>query len=98
MKLQLNVKVMMIDLQAKNQFNIGKRLGKDCRKLFDRWNLLSPRSVISPKMMEHNETQTLSVTHGDWLTCPKSGQYLQGFRKKVQKTVWLLKFTKFQGQ
>ena len=82
MKLQLDVKVMMIDLHAKNQLNIYKRLGKNCRKLFDCWNLLSQRSVISPKSMERKETQTLSVSHGDWLTCPKSGQYLQGFRKK----------------
>ena len=36
MKLQLDVKVMMIDLHAKNQLTICKRLGKDCRKLFDR--------------------------------------------------------------
>ena len=50
MKLQLDVKVMMIDLHAKNQLNICKHLGKNCRKLFDRWNLLSPRSVISPKI------------------------------------------------
>ena len=36
--------------------------------------------------MERNETQTRSVNHGDRLTCQKSGQYLQAFRKKVQKT------------
>ena len=31
---------------------------------------------------------------GDWLTCQKSAQYLQGYRKKVWKTVPLMKFTK----
>ena len=46
------------------------------------------------KLMEHNETQTRSVIHGEWLTCQKSGQKLQRFRKKVQKTVWSLKSTK----
>ena len=50
MKNQLNVKVMMIDLHAKNQLNICKPLGKNCRKLFERCNLLSARSVISPKI------------------------------------------------
>ena len=33
--------------------------------------------------MQRNETQTRSVSHGDWLTCQKSGQYLQAFRNKV---------------
>ena len=37
---------------------------------------------------------TRSVSHDDWLTCQKSAQYVQVFRKKVQKTVWSLKFTK----
>ena len=32
--------------------------------------------------MEGKETQTQSVKHGDWLTCHKSVQYLQAFRKK----------------
>ena len=36
--------------------------------------------------MEHNETQTQSVKHGDWLPYQKSGHYLQAFRKKVRKT------------
>ena len=36
MKLQLDVKVMMIDLHAKSQLSICKPLGKNCRKLFDR--------------------------------------------------------------
>ena len=36
--------------------------------------------------MERNETQTRSVKYGDYLTCQKSGQYLQEFRKKVRKT------------
>ena len=41
---------MVIDFHAKNQVNIGKRLGKKSEKLFDRWNLLSPRPVILPKI------------------------------------------------
>ena len=40
----------MIDLHAKIQLNIYKRLGKKCGKLFDRWNLQSPRPVISQKI------------------------------------------------
>ena len=36
MKLQLIVKVMVIDLHAKYQVKIGKRLGKKSRKLFHR--------------------------------------------------------------
>ena len=32
------------------------------------------------------------------LHAKKSGQYLQGFRKKVQKTVWSLKFTKSKAR
>ena len=48
---------MMIDLHAKNQQNIWKGFGKRSGKLFDRWNLLSPRPVISQKVMERNETQ-----------------------------------------
>ena len=41
MKLQLDVKVMMIDLHAKNQLNICKDLRKKPGKLFDCWNSLS---------------------------------------------------------
>ena len=48
--------------------------------------------------MERNETQTQSASHGDWLTCKKSGQYLQAFRKKVQKTIWPLKFIKSKAR
>ena len=40
---------MVIDLHAKNQVNICKRLEKKSGKLFDRWNLLCPKPVISPK-------------------------------------------------
>ena len=36
--------------------------------------------------MEHNKIQAWSVSHGNWLTYKKSGQYLQAFRKKVRKT------------
>ena len=44
--------------------------------------------------MQRNETQTRSASHSDRLTCQKSGQHLQAFRKKVRKTVLTLKFTK----
>ena len=48
--------------------------------------------------MEHNKTQTRSVNHCDRLTCQKSGQYRQAFRKKVWKTVSSLKFTKSKAR
>ena len=48
--------------------------------------------------MEHNETQTPSVNYGDWLTCQKSGQNRQVFRKKVWKTVSSVKFTKSKAR
>ena len=41
---------MVTDLHAKSQVNIYKRLEKKLGKLFDRWNLLSQRPVISPKI------------------------------------------------
>ena len=41
---------MVIDFHAQNQVNICKNLGKKSGKVFDRWNLLSPRSVIYPKI------------------------------------------------
>ena len=41
---------MVIDFHAKNQVNICKRLEKNSGKLFNRWNLLSPRPVISSKI------------------------------------------------
>ena len=37
---------------------------------------------IRQKSMEHNKIQTRFVSHGDWLTCQNSGQYLQAFKKK----------------
>ena len=37
---------MVTDLHAKNQVNITKRLEKKYGKLYDRWNLLSPKPVI----------------------------------------------------
>ena len=77
---------MVTDLHAKNQVNIYKCLEKKSGKLFDRWNLLSQKPIISPKIDGVYETQTRSVSHGDWLTCQKSGQYLQAFKKTVQKT------------
>ena len=50
--------------------------------------------LFRQKSMERNKTQSRSVNHSDWLTCQKSGQNRQAFRKKVRKNVWLLKFTK----
>ena len=50
MKLQLYLYVMMIGLHATNLVNICKGLGKKSGKLFDRWNLLSPRPVNLPKI------------------------------------------------
>ena len=50
MKLKLDLEIMVIDLHAKNQVNIGKHLGKKSGKLFHSWTLLSPRPVISPKI------------------------------------------------
>ena len=41
---------MVTDLHAKNQVNIYKRLEKKSKKLFDRWNLLRPKPVISAKI------------------------------------------------
>ena len=41
---------MVTDFHAKNQVNICKGLEKKSGKLFDRWNLLTPRPVISPKI------------------------------------------------
>ena len=41
---------MVIDLHAQNQVNICKRLEKKSGKLFDRWNLLSPKPMILPKI------------------------------------------------
>ena len=41
---------MMIDFHAKNQVNICKRFEKKSGKLFDRWNLLSPKPIILPKI------------------------------------------------
>ena len=41
---------MEINFHAKNQVNICKRLGKKSRKLFDHWNLLSPRPETSPNI------------------------------------------------
>ena len=41
---------MVTDLHAKNQVNIYKRLEKKSGKPFDRWNLQSPKPVISPKI------------------------------------------------
>ena len=43
---------MVTDLHAKNQVNIYKHSEKKSGKLFDRWNLLSPKPVISPKIDE----------------------------------------------
>ena len=40
----------MIDFRAKQQVNICTRLEKKSGKLFDRWSVLSPRPVISPKI------------------------------------------------
>ena len=37
---------MLIDLHAKNQVNIYKRLEKKSGKLCDHWNLLRPKPVI----------------------------------------------------
>ena len=39
---------MVIDLHAKNTVNTYKGIEKNCEKLFDLWNLLSPKPVISP--------------------------------------------------
>ena len=41
---------MVTDLHAKNQVNMYKRLEKKSGKLFDRWNLVSRKPVISPKI------------------------------------------------
>ena len=41
---------MVIDLHAKNQVNICKRLEKKSVKLVDHWNLLSFKPVILPKI------------------------------------------------
>ena len=41
---------MVIDLHAKDQVNICKNLEKKSKKLFDRWILLSPRTVILSKI------------------------------------------------
>ena len=41
---------MTIDWHAKNQVNIYKCLEKKYGKRFDRWNLLSLKPVISPKV------------------------------------------------
>ena len=75
------------------------------RKKFQKtvWSLKFTKSKVrdfakNQWSVERNETQTRSVSHGDWLTCPKSGQYLQAFRKKVRKTVWSLKFTKSKAR
>ena len=40
---------MLTDLHAKNQIDIYKRLEKKSGKLFNRWNFLSLKPVISPK-------------------------------------------------
>ena len=54
---------MVIDLHAKIRVKICKGSEKKSRKLFDRWNLLSRKPVISQKSMEHNKSQTRSVNH-----------------------------------
>ena len=76
---------MVIELHAKNKLNICKPLKEKPGKLSHL------RPIISP--MEHKETQTLYVRHGDSFTGQKSAQYLQEFRKKVRKTVGSLTFT-----
>ena len=43
---------MVIDLHAKIQVNMYKRLQKKTGKLFDRWNIQCPKPVISPKIDE----------------------------------------------
>ena len=43
-------KVCWLTYMQKNQVNVYKCLEKKRGKLFDRWNLLSPKPVISPKM------------------------------------------------
>ena len=48
---------MVIDYHAKSQLNICKCLEKKCGKLFDRWYLVSPRSLILPNSVEHNEIE-----------------------------------------
>ena len=48
--------------------------------------------------MEGNETQTQPASHGDYLTCQKSGPYVQAFRKNVWKTVRSLKFSKSKAR
>ena len=50
MKIKLYLQIMVTDLYAENQVNIYKHLEKKSGKLFDRWNLLSPKPVISPKI------------------------------------------------
>ena len=41
---------MVTDLHAKNLVNIYKRLEKNYGKLFDHWNLQSPKLVILQKV------------------------------------------------
>ena len=42
---------MVTDLHAKNQLNMCKRLErKKSGRPFDRWNLQSPKPIISPKI------------------------------------------------
>ena len=42
--------MLVIDLHAKNQLNIFKRLEKKSGKLFDRRNLVSRNPIISSKI------------------------------------------------
>ena len=55
-------------------------------------------TLVIEKFIQHNEIRTWSVSHGDWFTCQKSAQYLEAFRKKVGKTVRLVKFPKSKAR
>ena len=90
----LLLRTLGIDLHAKNQHNIWKGIEKKSGKLFHQWNLQSIRHVIPRKINEVQQNSNSILSHYDWLICQKSAQYLQAFRKKLQKTVWSLKFTK----
>ena len=78
--------------QKSAQYLQGYR--KKSGKLFHRRNLLSLRQVFPWKINKVQWNSNSMWKSWWWLTCQKSAQYLQAFRKKLQKTVWSLKFTK----
>ena len=83
----LLLRMLVIDLHAKNQHNICK----GTKKSLENYSIGEIHKVkgteFREKSMRCNETPTRSVSHDDLLTCQKSAQYLKAFRKKLQKTV-----------